>query len=133
MPQFETCISLHWLSYWILGEDLLASNATDRLNKYETLLREAKRETEDAERKLTDTEVKTIHVEGKYAEEHAEELETERQNLIKIQQQMEAQTEGNKEDGTAANEQKEKQKEGDSAFDGFIEIFDKWGCGEDDR
>ena len=47
------------------------------------MLRTARHESDQAEQRLVEAEVRTIEVEGQYAEDHKEELEMERQKLIK--------------------------------------------------
>jgi len=47
------------------------------------VLRTARHESDQAEQRLVEAEVRTIEVEGQYAEDHKEELEMERQKLIK--------------------------------------------------
>lgn len=115
----------------------MALNASERRNKAERLLREARQESIEAEKALTEMGIKTIQVEGKYAEDHAEEIEEERQEIINSQTQNKA---GSRE-GDESKDKNREEKEGDKSADetektnkdGFVEIFDRWGCGEDDR
>lgn len=67
---------------YMTGADVVGSSAGDRLHKTEQLVSAEKTKREQAEIKLRDTQIKSIHVEGKYAEENAAELEQERLKLV---------------------------------------------------
>lgn len=141
-----------YLLYFFPGVELVSLNASERRHKSDVMLKEAKDTSQEAEANVTKTEVKAIHVEGKYAEEHAEELEEERRNIIKSQAGMfgrktdsgiNVDFDGEDdikdiEDVHEKSEDSEKKAEdntdnSESRKDGFVEIFDRWGCGEDDR
>ncbi|XP_052781734.1 uncharacterized protein LOC128218189 [Mya arenaria] len=67
---------------YMTGSEIVASSASERLNKANIILREVKIKTEKAEERLVEAEVKTIEVEGKFAEENKERLDEEMSRLI---------------------------------------------------
>jgi len=118
--------------------DIITLNANERRNTAERLVNQARQESLDAERSLTEMGVKTIHAEGKYAEKHAKEIEDERKEYMTGNYRTDESSEDMESDKTEDAEKKSNGDESESEteqskFDGFVEIFDKWGCGEDDR
>ena len=49
------------------GADIVGNSVGDRLNKLETVIREVRLKSEQAEKKLQETEINAINVEGKMA------------------------------------------------------------------
>ncbi|XP_060587143.1 uncharacterized protein LOC132742691 [Ruditapes philippinarum] len=69
---------------YMTGADIIGNSVGDRLNKLEMVITEERLKSEQAEKRLQETEIKSINAEGKYAEEHADELEIERQKVVQI-------------------------------------------------
>ncbi|XP_052285732.1 uncharacterized protein LOC127881673 isoform X2 [Dreissena polymorpha] len=134
---------------YMTSAEVVAVSASEKLITVNRYLRETREASVMAEARLTETEVKTIEVEGKYAEEHKEELEEQRQKLIaegivvagatkdtvNSKKGVTKDTSDSKKGYTPydTNFKNEQSTIKDEEKDDFLEIIDKWGSTGEDK
>ncbi|KAL4226501.1 hypothetical protein ACF0H5_014486 [Mactra antiquata] len=92
---FKSTVNLVNISAEVLfmtDADVVGYGANERLVMFERMIRDEREKSLNAEEKLQTIELKSIDVEGKYAEEHAEELDKELQAVNKQYQQQNSDT-----------------------------------------